>query len=115
MTGRNQGRPSARDPNVPAEVARLAAMLTKAELTELLWHAWQASDSKRQNLTPHWALVWLIVEINRRRRAADPYCTTLDASRMSGAGIDGLRQAIADAMGEQAQIDAWSPTAPGKP
>jgi len=94
------GRASAREPNVPPAVARLGALLSKAELIELLWSA-SCNVETMINVRPsstYQRLVGLIAAINRKRRRQDPLRGPIDASRLNGAGVAELREASAEAL-----------------
>ena len=96
MTGRNQGAVCSREPRVPPPVARLASLVTKAELVELLWFSLGIA-SPMTGATPFDRLVALVRVINLRRREADPMRRTLDASKLNGAGVAELREACGTA------------------
>lgn len=91
MTGRNQGAPCSREPNVPEPMARLASLVTKAELVELLWAVMQVGSLTSTSTAD--GLRRLVVLINTKRRRADSMRRPLDASRLNGPGVSELREA----------------------
>lgn len=95
-----QGRVCARKPNVPPGMARLAALITKAELVELVWDAFGIGETAMgmPKSSTFDRLVTLVMAINGHRRLADPGRLPLDASKLGGVGVAELREACGEAL-----------------